>query len=300
MRIGFLGLGKMRNANGMKWLCWIAAAPMAGGMASGVTCRAQQAAPQVHSARAACRLVQTMLPLADELEDTRSVRKIAAIQLTPSGFSVILADKKTDSLEYADSPGAKPYGTARSYQIDFLPSRTFRVQRGFLLDFHGKNPGAAGFSPLVEALNFLIASARRGEPIDCTEIVDEQAALDRFAQLTADWRAREDKPPLPESVIEQRAQAEDALERRDTTGALAAYIAGVTIDPTWAQGWRRAAALYAEQENYDDAAFSMKHYLILLPGAPDAADAKQNLSAWEAKAREGPAAETVRQGAAAK
>jgi hypothetical protein len=44
--------------------------------------------------------------------------------------------------------------------------------------------------------------------------------------------------------------------------------------------------IYAEQQDYFDAAFYMKHYLILLPDATDAQAAKEKLLLWEAKAEE--------------
>jgi regulator of sirC expression with transglutaminase-like and TPR domain len=68
--------------------------------------------------------------------------------------------------------------------------------------------------------------------------------------------------------------------------AVSYYEDGVKLDPTWAQGWYNAALLYAEQRDYAHAALSMKHYLILLPDAPDAAPAKQKMLLWEAKAEE--------------
>ena len=42
--------------------------------------------------------------------------------------------------------------------------------------------------------------------------------------------------------------------------------------------------LYAEQNDYLDAAQCMKHYVILMPDAPDAREAKDNIILWEAKA----------------
>jgi hypothetical protein len=44
--------------------------------------------------------------------------------------------------------------------------------------------------------------------------------------------------------------------------------------------------IYADQQDYFDAAFYMRHYLILLPDAPDSAAAKEKLLLWDAKAEE--------------
>jgi len=94
------------------------------------------------------------------------------------------------------------------------------------------------------------------------------------------------KPAFSDEVIKKRLLAEDAIEHKNVRAAVGYYDAGVALDPTWAQGWYNAALLYAEQQDYFDAAVRMKHYLILLPEAPDAATAKEKLLLWEAKAEE--------------
>jgi len=90
---------------------------------------------------------------------------------------------------------------------------------------------------------------------------------------------------LSDEVIKKRLLAEDAIEHKNLQGALSYYEAGVALDPAWAQGWYNAALIYAEQQDYFDAAFYMKHYLILLPDAPDATAAKEKLLLWRPKPR---------------
>jgi regulator of sirC expression with transglutaminase-like and TPR domain len=118
--------------------------------------------------------------------------------------------------------------------------------------------------------------------------------------LTADWRKLYVKPPLSDEVTRLRLLAEDATEHKKMSDALEDYLAGVDADPTWAQGWFKAALLYAEQQDYDDAVFSMKHYLILLPDAPDAAAAKEKLLSWVTKMHETAATAPAGQGTKAK
>jgi len=290
----------MRKASGKNWMCSMAAAMVLAGVPSGATGRAQQAKPQVYSPRTACRLVRDILPLADELEATRALWTISEIRLTPAGFDVGLSNKRVESMKYSDSPGVKPYGQGKAYRVDFFPDRTFLFQRGFALDFHEKTAAEIKLSSLVGALNFLIASAHQGGGIDCTAVLDDQAQLDSFAQVTAAWRAQVVKAPLSDEANQQRLLAEDAAARKDMSAALEDYLAAVDIEPTWAQGWFNAALLYAEQQNYDDAVFSMKHYLILLPDGPDAATAKEKVLLWQAKIHEAAAAEPTGRGRAAK
>lgn len=279
---------------------WVAAAFVLAGLFSGATGRAQQANPQIDSARTACRLIRNLLPLADELESTRSVWKIGEIWLTPAGFNVSVSDSTVIAMKYSDSPGVKPFGKDKSYKIDFFPARDFSVQRGFVLDFHEKTAAEIQLSSLVEALNFLIASARQGDAIDCKAALDDSAQLDAFAQLTASWRKMYVKPLLPDAVNRESLLAEDAVARKDLSSALEDYLAGVDTDPTWAQGWFNAALLYADRQDYDDAVFTMKHYLILLPDAPEAATAKEKVSLWQARMREAAAAKPAGRGTAAK
>ena len=108
----------------------------------------------------------------------------------------------------------------------------------------------------------------------------------RFEQAAAAWRALPVKPPISDDVTKKRLLAEDAISQKDIGSAVRYYEEGVALDPTWAPGWFNVALLYAEQNDYVDAASSMKRYLILLPDAPDASAANDKVLLWEAKAEE--------------
>ena len=111
-----------------------------------------------------------------------------------------------------------------------------------------------------------------------------QQKLEAFTQQTSAWRALNPKPPLSEDVEKKRLLAEDDFANKNMAAAIEDYEAGVKLDPTWVQGWYNVAQLYAAQNDFEQAVFSMKHYLILLPDAPDAAEAKNDVLLWEAKA----------------
>jgi regulator of sirC expression with transglutaminase-like and TPR domain len=74
------------------------------------------------------------------------------------------------------------------------------------------------------------------------------------------------------------------LKSKDLNGAALHYEAGVSSDPTWAQGWYNVALVYAELQDYFDAAQCMQHYVMLVPDAQDVRAAKDNIILWEAKA----------------
>jgi len=144
---------------------------------------------------------------------------------------------------------------------------------------------------LAQALNKLVIDAHAGYPYECrTPLAPAEAAaeavkeLTEFQEKTANWRAMNPKPPVSDEVTKKRLLAEDAVQEKNPAAAEGYYRAGITIDPTWAPGWYNAALISAELKNYAAAALDMKHYLILLPDAPDAAAVKEKLLLWEAKA----------------
>jgi len=138
---------------------------------------------------------------------------------------------------------------------------------------------------LQRALMTMAQQANSGRPYLCSDNAQDYAeALADFQVKTASWRALETKPPVSDDVYKYRLLAEDALKNRDLNAAAGYYESGVFSDPTWAQGWYNAALVYAELKAYGDAAYAMKHYVVLLPNAPDVQPAKDNIILWEAKA----------------
>lgn len=146
------------------------------------------------------------------------------------------------------------------------------------------NAVAAAFKNNFEAL---ASFAKAGHVIHCTDLAtDTEADLAAFKQQTAAWRALTTKPAESAEVHKYRLLAEDALANQNMNGVIVYYEDGVEAEPTWAQGWFNLALAYAEAKNYGDAAYSMAHYIILMPDAPDVAAAKDNVILWQAKAQE--------------
>jgi regulator of sirC expression with transglutaminase-like and TPR domain len=134
-------------------------------------------------------------------------------------------------------------------------------------------------------LNLLSACAR-GELT-----VDDAAVWRDFEQKAAAWRALPARPPLSDSVRKQQLLAEDAVKEKQFEAAAAAYDAGTQIDPMWPEGHFNAAAIYGELKDYDDAVWHMRCYLELLPNAPDAQTARDQMLLWQAKAEQAAAAQ---------
>lgn len=128
---------------------------------------------------------------------------------------------------------------------------------------------------LVAALNSLRALAEA--------IVDP---LYTFEKQAAAWRALPSKPTLPERVRVQRLLAEDAVKQNKPGEALNRYEAGLELYPTWPQGRFNAALVAAELGFYMEAVEHMQAYLELVPDAPDAQAARDQIAIWQYKAKE--------------
>lgn len=127
----------------------------------------------------------------------------------------------------------------------------------------------------VSAINRLRAFAK-----------DTGSPLRDFTRTAAAWRALATKPPLAEDARLQRLLAEDAIENKAPAFALYYYEHGLEIDPTWAQGYYNAALVAGELNLYEQAAEHMQSYLELMPDAPDAQSARDQISIWKFKAQQ--------------
>ena len=131
-----------------------------------------------------------------------------------------------------------------------------------------------------DALNRLTYEANKS-----TTTVDND--LLSFATSTRLWREKSDLRPIaPDGWDRHRILAEQGIKDKDFVAALLNYEAGLETYPLWAQGWFNAALLYAELGEFESAANRMKHYLLLVPDAPDAKAAREKTIIWEDKAKQ--------------
>jgi len=116
-------------------------------------------------------------------------------------------------------------------------------------------------------------------------LLEQEAAWRDFQPKAAAWRALATKPPLSPEADRERLLAENAIKEKNLDSAINHYEGALELQPTWPAGWFNLALLYAEQKNYADATDAMKHYLELVPNAPDAKDAREQMIIWEDKAK---------------
>jgi hypothetical protein len=115
--------------------------------------------------------------------------------------------------------------------------------------------------------------------------------LGDFHQQAAAWRALTAKPPQPEEVRVRRLLAEDAVKNNKPVEALNDYEIGLQFYPTWPEGHFNAALIAAELNDFANAVDHMQSYLELVPSAPDAQAARDQITIWQHKAgQQSPAA----------
>jgi tetratricopeptide (TPR) repeat protein len=127
----------------------------------------------------------------------------------------------------------------------------------------------------ADAFNRLLYAVYRNE---------KSAELQTFSAAAQAWRENPVKPPLGPEADRHRILAENAIKEKNLDDAVEHFENALEIQPMWPAGWFNLALIYAEQNDYADACDRMQHYLELVPDAPDAKDAREQIVIWEDKA----------------
>lgn len=116
-------------------------------------------------------------------------------------------------------------------------------------------------------------------------LANDNTSPQRTRERAEAWRALPSKPPLPEEVREKRLLAENAVKEKRPFEALKYYEDGLELHPTWPQGLFNAALIASELGQYAEAIEHMQAYLELVPDAPDAQSARDQIVIWRSKAK---------------
>jgi tetratricopeptide (TPR) repeat protein len=111
---------------------------------------------------------------------------------------------------------------------------------------------------------------------------NDPAALEKFKEEAARYRALDPKPEPPEQVRRFRIQAESAVAGKRFDEAIEKYTSALEVAPWWPEGYFNRGLVLGETQQYDSAMNDMKRYLMLRPDAPDARQAQDFIYAWEA------------------
>lgn len=193
------------------------------------------------------------------------------VKVTITGFSV-------------NSPAAVAFIPAGRYSFQFdkinhvaviHEGETFAIDIGPPWYVHWKSEAdARHFLDGVRTMKYY-ASSR--------PLADDTAPFAEFRKMASTWRALPVKPPLPEQAQQFRVLAEDALRNKDLDKTADYYDQGLAIAPLWPQAHFNLALLYGELETYSLAVLHMKRYLELVPDAPDARSAREQMIIWQSK-----------------
>lgn len=102
-----------------------------------------------------------------------------------------------------------------------------------------------------------------------------------FTEAARSYRAATVKPTLPEEARKFKVQAESAFNKKNFEGAAARYKDALDVAPWWPEGHFNRALILGELSRYRDAIREMKKYLTLVPDAPNARAAQDNIYRWE-------------------
>jgi hypothetical protein len=104
-----------------------------------------------------------------------------------------------------------------------------------------------------------------------------------FAIIARTYASLAVKPPLPEDIRRYEVQAEDAVSRKDFTGAAQRYQAALVIAPWWPDGRFNLALVFGEYGQLPAAVVEMQRYLALVPNAPNARMAQDRIYLWQGR-----------------
>ena len=149
-----------------------------------------------------------------------------------------------------------------------------------LLDFDKLLQGLPKNDPRVAQLTALRDRELAAPKESVTSLSAEQ-----FEDVVRQYRSANPPPAVPEAVRRYQVMAEDAIRNKRFTDAVADYSAGLKIAPWWPQGHFNAAMVLGALHYYDEAIDQMQKYLALVPEAPNARAAQDQIYRWEGEAK---------------
>lgn len=103
----------------------------------------------------------------------------------------------------------------------------------------------------------------------------------RFAAVVAQYHQTSPRPEAPESVRRFQVRAVNAVRDKRYADAINAYEDGLQVAPWWPQGHFNMALLLGQVHYYDEAVEQMQDYLALVPDAPNARAAQDQIYRWQ-------------------
>lgn len=108
---------------------------------------------------------------------------------------------------------------------------------------------------------------------------------EQFEPIASRYRASNPKPAVTEEIRRFQVMAVDAVREKHFGVAADDYLNALKITPWWPQGHFNAALLLAQIQYYGEAIEHMKKYLMLVPDAPNARAAQDQIYRWQSEAQ---------------
>lgn len=118
--------------------------------------------------------------------------------------------------------------------------------------------------------------------IRLSEVADKELA--EFQKVVANYKALSEKPTITEEQRKYIVQANSKNEKKEYKEALNFYQKVIDVNPiSYPSAYNNMALIAAQIENYVDAIYSMKKYMLLVPEAEDARAVQDKIYEWEAE-----------------
>lgn len=102
-----------------------------------------------------------------------------------------------------------------------------------------------------------------------------------FERTAMEYRTASTKPTIPENARMYKVQAEDAIRNKEFDEAAYRFCQALKIAPWWPEAHFNRALVLEQLNEFDLAVSEMKRYLELVPGAPDAKAAQDQIYKWQ-------------------
>ncbi len=193
-------------------------------------------------------------------------------------FSIGFDDIANAKVNWELCPGDKPTdpGAYRGAVIG-LKSRSPAA----FIDVTFRQPDAA--HEFVGALLWLASHQHEIVTIQANMLAQHAASMEHFKQQAAGWRAAGSKVDPPEEAQRHFVLAQAAFQDKNFQHQAEELEAALEIYPTWPGRQSDLAVTLGELGRFSDAIEHMQMYLELVPDAPDAYKAKQQIWIWQDK-----------------
>lgn len=111
---------------------------------------------------------------------------------------------------------------------------------------------------------------------------EKQEQFVRFEQIASQYRSLAVKTPVSEEQRRLIVQANLLTQQKKYRQSIEQYEKVIKADPASYPGaYYNLALLSAQEEMFTTSVYYMKHYLLLVPNAPDARNAQDKIYEWE-------------------